>query len=100
MIALRNKHGGASKALRATLAAALVTGLLPFTSLGGGKAYADEGDGTRNAPLPDYIEQNIDQSIAPVETDTGLLSFLRGLVNPDAGNLKACLLYTSPSPRD
>lgn len=89
MIALRNKHGGASKVLRATLAAALVTGLLPFTSLGGGKAYADEGDGTRNAPLPDYIEQNIDQSMAPVETDTGLLSFLRGLVNPDAGNLEA-----------
>lgn len=88
MLALRNKHGGASKVLRATMAAALVTGLLPITALSSEqKAYADEGDGTRNAPLSEYIEQNIDEGIAPVKADSGLLAFLRGLVDPGAGNL-------------
>lgn len=88
MPAFRNKHGGAGKVLRATMATALAAGLLPATALGGTqKAYADEGDGTRNAPLSEYIEQNLDERKAPVETEGGLIGFLRDLVDPGHSSL-------------
>lgn len=77
-----NKHGDRGrKALNWLVATTLTVGLIPTGVLGTTtKAYADESDGTRNAPIGDYIVDNLDQSLAPKKEDSGFLSMLRSLV--------------------
>lgn len=80
-----NKHGDRGrKALNWLVATTLAVGLIPAGVLGTTtKAYADESDGTRNAPIGDYIVDNLDQNLAPKKEDSGLLSLLRSLVGMD-----------------
>ena len=77
-----NKHGDRGrKALNWLVATTLTVGLIPTGVLGTTtKAYADESDGTRNAPIGDYIVDNLDQNLAPKKEDSGFLSMLRSLV--------------------
>ena len=59
---------------------------------------------------PKKVLQGIDLDVAKGESmvviggsGTGksvLLKCILGLMRPDAGSIKICLLYTSPSPRD
>lgn len=85
-----NKHGDRGrKALSWLVAASLALGLLPAGAYGHPmKAYADEGDGAKHAPLDEYIAENLDQDMAPREDDGGLLSLLRGLIGADKSNLE------------
>lgn len=84
-----NKHGDRGrKALNWLVATTLAVGLIPIGALGTAtKAYADESDGTRNAPIGDYLADNLDQSLAPKTEDNGLLTMLRSLVGVDRSAL-------------
>lgn len=84
-----NKHGDRGrKALNWLVATTLAVGLIPIGALGTAtKAYADERDGTRNAPIGDYLADNLDQSLAPKTEDNGLLTMLRSLVGVDQSAL-------------
>lgn len=84
-----NKHGDRGrKALNWLVATTLAVGLIPIGALGTTtKAYADESDGTRNAPIGDYLADNLDQALAPKTEDNGLLTMLRSLVGVDRGAL-------------
>lgn len=84
-----NKHGDRGrKALNWLVATTLAVGLIPVGALGTAtKAYADESDGTRNAPIGDYLADNLDQSLAPKTEDNGLLTMLRSLVGVDRSAL-------------
>lgn len=84
-----NKHGDRGrKALNWLVATTLAVGLIPIGALGTTtKAYADESDGTRNAPIGDYLADNLDQALAPKTEDNGLLTMLRSLVGIDRSAL-------------
>lgn len=84
-----NKHGDRGrKALNWLVATTLAVGLIPIGALGTAtKAYADESDGTRNAPIGDYLADNLDQALAPKTEDNGLLTMLRSLVGVDRSAL-------------